>query len=53
MRDLSEDALRALAEKWLPTAKANAKPTADDRRLIAALDWWLSVQEKASDDLQF
>ena len=53
LRDLSEDALRALAEKWLPTAKANAKPTADDRRLIAALDWWLSVQEKASDDLQF
>jgi hypothetical protein len=53
LRDLSEDALRALAEKWLPIGKANPKPTADDRRLMAALDWWLSTQEKANDDLAF
>ena len=46
-------AVKALAEKWLPTAKASAKPSADDRRLIGALEWWLSAQEKADDDLGF
>jgi hypothetical protein len=45
--------VQALCEKWLPTAKVNAKPTADDKRLIAALDWWLSTQEKANDNLEF
>jgi hypothetical protein len=45
LRDLSEDQVQALADNWLPTAKANAKPTADDRRLIAALEWWTSKQE--------
>ncbi len=53
LRDLNLEAVKALCEKWLPTAKANAKPTADDKRLIAALDWWLSTQEKANDDLEF
>jgi hypothetical protein len=47
LRDLSEDQVQALAENWLPTAKANAKPTADDKRLIAALEWWALKQEPA------
>jgi hypothetical protein len=53
LRDLNLEAVQALCEKWLPTAKANAKPTADDKRLIAALEWWLSTQEKANDNLEF
>ncbi len=45
LRDLSIDQVQALAENWLPSAKANAKQSADDRRLIAALEWWASKQE--------
>jgi hypothetical protein len=48
LRDLSEDQVQALADNWLPTAKANAKPSADDKRLIAALEWWISKQEPAT-----
>lgn len=40
VRDLSPEQVGALIENWLPTAKANAKPTADDKRLIAALEYW-------------
>ncbi|MEI7732834.1 MAG: hypothetical protein WCO56_24900 [Verrucomicrobiota bacterium] len=40
LRDLAPDQVKALIGHWLPTAKANAKPTADDRRLMAALEWW-------------
>ena len=36
--DLPEDAVQALLEKWLPKAKADPKPKADDKRLMAALD---------------
>jgi len=55
LRDLNLEAVQALCEKWLPTAKANAKPTADDKRLIAALEWWLSTQtpQQPEDDLSF
>jgi hypothetical protein len=53
LRDLNLEAVQALCEKWLPGAKAAAKQTADDKRLIAALDWWLSTQEKANDNLEF
>ena len=35
--DLDEVAVRKLIENWLPIAKAKAKPTADDKRLIEAL----------------
>jgi hypothetical protein len=45
LRDLSADQVQALVANWLPAAKANAKPLADDKRLIAALEWW--VQENA------
>ena len=51
VRDLAPEQVQALIEHWLPTAKANAKPTADDRRLIAALEWWAGQQEKANDNV--
>src|SRR5262249_299183 len=53
LRDLNVEAVQGLAEKWLPTAKANAKPSADDKRLIAALEWWKAEQEKATDDVPY
>ena len=40
VRDLSPEQVGALVANWLPAAKANAKPTADDKRLIAALESW-------------
>jgi hypothetical protein len=53
LRDLNPEAVQALSEKWLPTAKANAKPTADDKRLVAALEWWAAAREKAADDVPY
>ena len=53
LRDLNLEAVTALCEKWLPGAKANAKPLADDKRLMAALEWWLSTQAKANDDVPY
>ena len=44
VRDLSPEQVGALIQNWLPTAKANAKPTADDKRLIAALDAWQAAR---------
>jgi hypothetical protein len=38
LRDLEREAVEALVERWLPEARTKAKPTADDRRLIAALE---------------
>jgi len=46
LRDLSVDQVQALVANWLPGGKANAKPSADDKRLIAALDWWVAEKEK-------
>lgn len=53
LRDLAPEQVQALIEHWLPTAKANPKPLADDRRLMAALDWWASEQEKVNDDVPY
>jgi hypothetical protein len=53
LRDLNPEAVGALVEKWLPTAKASAKPTADDRRLVAALEWWAAAREKEVDDVPY
>jgi hypothetical protein len=53
LRDLNPEAVQALVEKWLPTAKANAKPTADDKRLVAALEWWAAEKAKADDDVPY
>ncbi len=44
VRDLSPEQVNALVTNWLPTAKANAKPTADDKRLMAALEAWQAAQ---------
>ena len=43
-RGLSPEQVGALIANWLPAAKANAKPTADDKRLIAALEAWQVAQ---------
>ena len=53
VRDLSPEQVGALIANWLPAAKANAKPTADDKRLIAALEWWAAAREGAADDVQY
>jgi hypothetical protein len=53
LRDLSADQVQALVANWLPTAKANAKPLADDKRLMAALEWWVGEQEKETDDVPY
>ena len=53
LRDLSLEQVQALVTNWLPTAKANAKPLADDKRLMAALEWWVSMQAKEEDNVQY
>jgi hypothetical protein len=53
LRDLNPEAVQALVDKWLPAAKANAKPTADDKRLVAALEWWGAEKEKADDNVPY
>jgi hypothetical protein len=53
LRDLAPEQVQALIEKWLPTAKANPKPLADDKRLMAALDWWQQEQEKVADNVPY
>jgi hypothetical protein len=50
LRELSVDQVKALTEHWLPDAKANTRPTADDRRLIVALDSWQAAQRAVEDD---
>ena len=53
LRDLSLEAVNALVEKWLPIGKGLPKPSADDKRLIAALEWWVARQEKVKDDVPY
>ena len=53
LRDLAAEQVQALVANWLPGAKANAKPLADDKRLIAALEWWQAEQEKANDNVPY
>jgi hypothetical protein len=53
LRDLAPEQVQALITNWLPTAKANAKPLADDKRLTAALDWWQAEQEKEKDNVPY
>ena len=53
VRDLAPEQVQALIEKWLPNAKRDPEPRADDKRLIAALDWWAAQKEKASDDVPY
>lgn len=53
LRDLAPEQAQALVENWLPTAKANPKPLADDKRLIAALEWWANQREKEMDNISY
>ncbi len=53
VRDLAPEQVQALIENWLPLAKANVKPTADDRRLIGALDWWQAAQPAEDDNVPY
>ncbi len=53
VRDLAPEQVQALIEKWLPTAKANPKPLADDKRLIAALDWWAAERDELADNVPY
>lgn len=53
LRDLAPEQVQALAERWLPTAKTNPKPLADDKRLMAALEWWAAKQEKEADAMPY
>ena len=45
--------VQALVANWLPAAKGNPKPLADDKRLIAALGWWQAEQEKENDNVPY
>lgn len=45
--DLGAAQIEKLEEHWLMTAKTNPKPSADDRRLIAAIEGWLSERDAA------
>ncbi len=53
VRDLAPEQVQALIEHWLPAAKANPKPLADDKRLVAALEWWQQEQEKVADNVPY
>jgi hypothetical protein len=55
VRDLAPEQVQALIDNWLPGAKASVKPTADDRRLMIALDWWTAKNrtETADDDVPY
>ncbi len=53
LRDLAIEQVQALVSNWLPGAKTNAKPLADDKRLIAALEWWQAEREKEKDDVPY
>lgn len=50
LRDVAPEQVKALIDNWLPSAKASDKKTADDKRLIAALEWWQSKEKTAEDD---
>lgn len=53
LRDLAAEQVQALIKNWLPTAKANAKPSADDKRLVAALEAWQTAQAKQEDNVPY
>lgn len=51
LRDLTPEQVTGLVTHWLPAAKANSKPTADDQRLMKALE--LATNKPASDDVPY
>jgi hypothetical protein len=44
--DLAAAQIEKLEEHWLPSAKSNPKPSADDRRLIAAIEAWVAERDE-------
>ena len=61
LRELTEEAITALIEHWLPKAKAAEKQSADDKRLIRGLDWYqdrfkqaeLAQEQLEQDDIPY
>lgn len=53
VRDLAPEQVQALIDNWLPKARANAKPLADDKRLMAALEWWAAKQQQEDDNVPY
>jgi len=62
LRELTEESITSLIEHWLPKAKAEAKQTADDKRLITALTWYQAkfeadekaqIEKEQQDDLNY
>jgi hypothetical protein len=45
--DLGASQIEKLHELWYPTARANPKPSADDKRLMAAIDAWVAERDAA------
>lgn len=45
VRDLSIEQIDRIAERWLPGAKANPHASADDKRLVAAIEWVLEERK--------
>lgn len=50
LRDLSIEQIDRIIQHWLPVGKASPKPTADDKRLIAALEWILDERRRAAEE---
>lgn len=50
LRDLTPEQVQGLVTHWLPAAKANSKPTADDQRLMRALEL---ATEKKNDNVPY
>ena len=51
LRELTEESITSLIEHWLPKARAEAKQSADDKRLINALTWY-QAKFKADEEVQ-
>jgi hypothetical protein len=51
--DLAPEHVQPLIKDWLPTAKGKLNPSPDDKRLMAALEWWQKEHEKGGDDLPY
>jgi hypothetical protein len=51
--DLDRESVQALIDKWLPGAKANPKPLADEKRLIAALELAAAELNATEDNIPY
>lgn len=55
LRELTEEAIAALITHWLPAAKTAEKQSADDKRLMKALDWYqaeMAAREAAAQKVE-